>query len=163
MGELSATPAMRCLTLMATAGDEPSWNSRHESRGHRAIPLPTIERVRAAPMITRLIEDLGVDLGTLLARAEAPVRGSPARSYEVFHVEQAPGSPFIPAQAGFVIPHRISSVVGFGGLLRTGELFAVVLFSRTPISPRSAARFRSIALDIRSSLFGFDDASTWME
>ena len=69
LGELPASPTMRCLTLMATAGDEPAWNSRHESRGHRAVPLPTIERVRAAPMITRLLEDLGIDLDSLLGGA----------------------------------------------------------------------------------------------
>jgi hypothetical protein len=53
---------MRCLTLLATVGDEPEWNSRHDSKGHQAIPLPSAERVRAAPMIMRLIEELGVDL-----------------------------------------------------------------------------------------------------
>lgn len=162
LGELSPTPSMRCLTLVASAGEEPDWNSRHSSRGHRAIPLPSVERVRAAPMIARLIEALGVGLDSLLTGARAQNRGVPARSYDVFHVEEALGSPYIPSQHDFVIPYRIASVVGFGGLLRTGELFAVVLFSRVHVSARSAARFRAIALDVRSSLFAFDDASTWI-
>jgi hypothetical protein len=51
--------------------------------------------------------------------------------------------------------------VGFGGLLRSGELFAVILFSRHRIPARSASRFRSIALDVRSSLFSFDESRTW--
>src|SRR6266576_188857 len=29
----------KCLTLMATVGSTGSWNSRHLSRAHRAIPL----------------------------------------------------------------------------------------------------------------------------
>jgi hypothetical protein len=163
LGTSPASPWLRCLTLMASAGDEPAWNSRHESRGHRAIPLPSAERVRAAPMIMRLIEDLGIDIESIVAGAEGGVRGPVARNYDVFHVEHALGSPYIPAQRDFVIPHRIASVVGFGGLLRSGELFAVVLFSRAQIPAASAARFRSIALDVRSSLFGFDESATWQE
>lgn len=153
---------MRCLALMGTAGDEPAWNSRHQSRGHRAIPLPSAEIVRAAPMIARLIEDLGIDLESVVAGAAPQVAAEP-RTYDVFHVEQALGSPAIPAQDDFVIPYAIRSVVGFGGVLRSGELFAVVLFSRAPISPASANRFRTIALDIRSALFTLSERSVWGE
>jgi hypothetical protein len=160
---MAPRPDMRCLTLLATAGDEPEWNARQSSKGHKAIALASAERVRAAPMITRLIEDLGVDLESLISNAEPRGRGSDTRTYDVFHVEQALGSPFIPAQGEFVERYRIASVVGFGGLLRSGELFAVILFSRDPIPARSAARFRTIALDVRSSLFAFDEARTWRE
>jgi hypothetical protein len=73
------------------------------------------------------------------------------------------GSSFIPAQRDFVEPHRIESVVGFCGLLRSGELFAVILFSRDTIPARSAARFRTIVLDVRSSLFSFDETRTWRQ
>jgi hypothetical protein len=38
-----------------------------------------------------------------------------------------------------------------------------VLFSRATISPASALRFRTIALDIRSALFPIDEAHTWSE
>lgn len=153
--------ALRCLTLMATTGDDPAWNSRRESRGHEAIPLPTADAVRAAPMVMRLIEDLGLDIDAVVSGSSTPVRGADARTYDVFHVEDAVGSPHMPAQGTFVIPHRIASVVGFGGLLRSGELFAVILFSRVRIPVRSAVRFRTIALDVRSSLFNFDENSTF--
>jgi hypothetical protein len=161
LGGLSPRPDMRCLTLMATAGDEPEWNSRQASKGHQAIPLLSAERVRAAPMITRLIEELGVDLESLVSAAEPFARGNDSRTYDVFHVERALGSAFIPAQREFVEQYGIASVVGFGGVLRSGELFALILFSRDTIPARCAARFRTIALDVRSSLFAFDEASTW--
>ena len=153
--------SMRCLTLVATAGDRPAWNSRHQSRGHQAIPLPSADRVRAAPMVMRLIEDLGLDVESVVSGGAPSSRGPDQRTYDVFHVEEARGSPHIPAQRDFVIPERIASVVGFGGLLRSGELFAVILFSRTRIPASSAARFRAIALDIRSSLFSYDESMTW--
>ena len=154
---------MRCLTLLATAGEQSEWNSRHESKGHQAIPLPSAERVRAAPMIMRLVEEMGVDLEGLVTSAPERARGTESRTYDVFHVEEALGSPYIPAQAGFVTRYGIASVVGFGGLLRSGELFAVILFSRHRIPARSASRFRSIALDVRSSLFSFDDTRVWQQ
>jgi hypothetical protein len=161
MGAGMPDPAMRCLTLLGTAGDEAAWNSRHRSQRHRVIPLPSADIVRSAPMIARLLEDLGVDLESIVAGREAPARPSEPRTYDVFHVEQALGSPAIPAQEEFVVPYAIQSVVGFGGVLRSGELFAVVLFSRARIPATSANRFRTLALDIRSALFPLDDAHTW--
>jgi hypothetical protein len=162
-GMTSPPPDMRCLALLGTAGDEPAWNSRHLSRGHRVIPLPSAEIVRSAPMIARLIEDLGVDLEAVVAGTKPRQSASEPRTYDVFHVEQALGSPVIPAQDEFVVPFAIRSVVGFGGVLRSGELFAVVLFSRAHIPAASASRFRTIALDIRSALFTLSESSIWGE
>jgi hypothetical protein len=115
-------------------------------------------------MIVRLIEDIGIDIDALVGRTE-PARQAPAtsRNYDVFHVEDALGSPHIPAQRDFVIPHGIASVVGFGGLLRSGEMFSVVLFSRDRIPAASAARFKAIALDVRSAFFTFEDAGIWAQ
>lgn len=161
MAPATPDPAMRCLTLLGTAGEEPAWNSRQLSRAHRVIPLASAEMVRAAPMIARLLEDLGVDLDSIILRPTEFGRASDARTYDVFHVEDAEGSPVIPAQEEFVIPYGIRSVVGFGGVLRSGELFAVVLFSRARIPEPSAHRFRTLALDIRSALFPIAPDSTW--
>lgn len=163
LGGASPRADMRCLTLLATAGDEPDWNSRHTSKGHQAIPLPSAERIRAAPMIMRLVEELGVDIESLMSPTAEPRGRADVRTYDVFHVERALGSPYIPAQREFVERYSIASVVGFGGLLRSGELFAVIMFSRDPISARGAARFRTIALDVRSSLFAFDESRVWRE
>jgi hypothetical protein len=162
--ELGAIPprqSMRCLTLVASMGEELAWTSRHTSRSHLAIPLPSAESIRTAPMIVRLVEDLGVDIERLVSSAPEAVRGTDTRTYDVFHVEEARASPHIPVQTEFVERYGIRSVVGFGGLLRTGELFAVILFSRHHIPVRSATRFRTIALDVRSALFRVDEGKTW--
>src|SRR5687768_2318348 len=52
VGEETARPDLRCLVLLATAGDEPDWNFRHTSARHQAIPLPSAEMVEQAPMIS---------------------------------------------------------------------------------------------------------------
>ena len=161
LGHLVPEGEMRCLTLLATAGDEPEWNSRRASESHQAIPLPSADIVRRAPMIARLIEDLGLDIEAIVQGTTTAGRPGDVRTYDVFHVEEARGSPFIPAQQDFVVRRGIASVVGFGGLLRSGELYAVILFSRAPIPVASAARFRAIALDVRSALYTLDEARTW--
>jgi hypothetical protein len=157
LGGTVAPPGLRCLTLLGTAGDEPEWNDRDTSRGHRAIPLPSPKIVEQAPMIAQLVRQFGLDLADVVSPSPEFVREMAGRSYGVFHVEDAVGSPFIPAQAEFVERYGIRSVVGFGGALRNGDIFAVVLFSRVAITRDVAERFRTIALDVKSSLFNFED------
>jgi two-component system NtrC family sensor kinase len=159
--QLGATPAddeMKCLTMLATIGDEPEWNDRRQSRGHQAVPLPSTEIVEQAPMIAQLVKQMGLDIADVVEPSVAVVsRNLEKRSYGVFHVENAIDSPYIPAQEDFVKRYVIRSVVGFGGLLRTGDLFAVILFSRTRIGADSAERFRNVALDVKYALFGFTE------
>jgi hypothetical protein len=157
-------PEMKCLALLATVGDEPAWNDRRASEGHQAIPLPSPHVVERAPMIAQLIREFGMDLSDVVRPSGDVVRSLAGKSYGVFHVEEAQGSPYIPAQAGFVERYGIRSVLGFGGLLAAGDLFAVILFSRAPIPVASAERFRSIALELKICLIPheanvFDPAS----
>ena len=161
LGDVIPDDDMRCLVLLASAGDEPGWNSRQASTGHRAIPLPTADIVRRAPMIARLIEELGLDIQSVVSGKSAGAPSGEPRNYEVFHVEQARGSPHIPAQEDFVLRYGIMSVIGFGGLVRSGELYTVILFSRATIPAASAARFRTIALDVRSALYTLGEERTW--
>ena len=161
LGSIAPDPAMRCLALLGTVGDEPAWNDRHHSRSHRAIPLPSADIVRRAPMIAGLIEQLGLEIESVVSRSVRSRRPGEGPTYDVFHVEHALGSPHIPAQAEFVAQYGVASVVGFGGLLRSGELFTVIVFARTEIPVSSAARFRTIALDVRSALYTLPEDRTW--
>jgi hypothetical protein len=145
--------ALRCLTLLATVGEEPEWNDRHRSRGHRAIPLASEEMVEHAPMIAQLLRQFGLDVREVLRPGVPAVHVQTGRSFNVFHVENALGSPYIPAQDDFVVPYGVRSVVGYGGALRSGELFAVILFARARITADIAERFRNIALDVKYTLF----------
>jgi hypothetical protein len=152
----SATPTMRCLTLMATAGARPEWNDRRLSRGHRAIPLPSPEIVEQAPMIAQLVRQMGFDIAAVVRPSPDVLRSAEGKTYSVFHVEEAAGSPYIPAQAEFVAAHGVRSVVGFGGLHRH-DFFAVILFATVPIPRAAADRFRNIALDLKAALHALPD------
>jgi hypothetical protein len=83
------------------------------------------------------------------------------KRHGVFHVEDALGSPYIPAQEEFVVPYGIRSVLGFGGLLFNGDLFAVILFSTVRVPATAADRFRTLALDVKSAFSRFGDADVF--
>lgn len=146
---------LQCLTLLATRGQLPEWNSRLHSRGHQVIPLESVEMVEQAPMIAQLIRQMGIDIASVVQPDLALMLNAPAANYNVFHVQHAPGSPHIVAQDDFVKPYGIASVLGFGGLLSSGDLFAVIMFSRVPISTETAEQFRVLGLNLKMAILPF--------
>ena len=148
---------LRCLTLLATAGAEQAWNDRRASVGHRAIPLPSAEALTRLPMVNELVVQLGIDVEGLL-RPRGLLVDATHRSFNVFHVPDALDSAYVPDQETFVVPYGIRSVVGFGGVLPDGELFAVILFSRTPITRETAEQFRTVTGSVGLALLPFTGA-----
>lgn len=142
-------PDTPCLTLLGTAGDEPGWNERERSRWHRSVPLTDREALNLLPMVSQLVQQLGLTLEEVIRIDPDLFIELDQRSYNVFFVEDAVGHPAIPAQEGFVVPHKIRSVLGFGGVLPDGSLFAVILFSKVPIPRETADLFASVALSVK--------------
>lgn len=155
LGEMPE-PGVRCLTLLGTAGDEPAWNDRTLSSGHRAIPLPSEQFVERLPMVAGLIRNLGLDLGVVVTAPEGhEARELAGRTNNVFHVAEAVDDPWLPAQEEFIVPYAIRSAVGFGGILLTGDFFAVVLFSRVPVSEQVARTLKILAQPIAARFLPF--------
>jgi PAS domain S-box-containing protein len=148
-------PDLPCLALLATAGAEESWNDRRSSRGHAAIPLESVEMVERAPMIASLLRQMGLKIETALNPDSLLILDAEQHTFNVFHVENAEGSPSIPAQADFVKRYGIRSALGFGGVLPGGELFIIVMFSRVTIPRETADMFRTIALGVKLALVPF--------
>lgn len=162
-GEFTASPdpAMKCLTLLATMGERPTWTMRRSSKGHQAIPLPSARVLQRTPMIAQLVSDFGLDVSQVIAPSPDIVSDLSGKSYGVFHVEEAKGSPAIPAQEDFVERFGVRSVIGFGGLLASGDLYAVILFTRVHVGAPAAERFRSVALDVKAAFFPYTEATTF--
>ncbi len=154
-------PETKCLTLIGTVGDRAAWNDCRLSEKHRAIPLPNVESVERLPMISQLIRQLGLSVGGVLQGDQSVLLGDVRTS--VFHVLDALGSPSIPAQAEFVIPNQIRSVVGFGDILPSGQLFAVICFSRTPISQQTAVMFSHLSLSAKLALQTYEESESRVE
>jgi hypothetical protein len=161
LGQSPQFAGMKCLTLLASAGVEDEWNSRHQSAGHKALPLPSAESVARSPMIAQLIRQLGVEVTTLLASDQRLMVEMDQHSFNVFYVPDAIGSPYIPAQSEFVEPHGIRSVLGFGGVLPSGELYAMILFTRVPVARQVAELFKTLSLNLKMALLPFVDRRTF--
>ena len=155
LGRDEPFPGMRCLTLMATTGERPEWQAPERSVGHKAIPLPSSHAVAQAPMISQLVEQLGLEVSSLVRRDDHILLDAEQRTYNVFYVPEARGSPYIPAQDDFVIPLGIRSVLGFGGILPLGDLFAVILFSKSYIPRETSELFKPLALCTKVAVLPF--------
>ena len=152
LGTAPPTENLTCLTLLATAGDESGWNSRHASRGHMAIPLVSAGMVANAPMISQLITQFGIDVGRVVQPRPITILDQEQTMYNVFYVEDANGSPHVVAQKEFVIPYGIRSVIGFGGMMASGHMFATVMFTRVLVPRENADRFSTVALGVKRGL-----------
>jgi serine phosphatase RsbU (regulator of sigma subunit)/anti-sigma regulatory factor (Ser/Thr protein kinase) len=158
----------RCLALLATVGDRPTWCDRHASRDHQALPLSGAEVVRRMPLGLTVMDHLvGADAQRAahpphterfaadrprpvaalpdFASGEVTYHGEPRATRVAVHlVSQVAGSPLVPAQ-WLVDAHGVSSALGLGGILPNGELFTAVIFSRVPIDTVTAHRFGAVA------------------
>lgn len=147
---------LKCLTLLATVGDQPKWNSRYASEGHQVIPLASEQMVAQSPMISQLIKQFGLETSSVLSPDPELLVDLEQKTFNVFHVPAAIASPYVPAQQEFVIPYGIQSVLGFGGMLPSGNIIAVILFSKVPISRNTADMFKTLALNTKMAVLPFD-------
>ena len=150
-----------CLTLMGTFGDLPEWRGRQVSRGHQAIPLVSEEVVGGLPMVAELTRSLGLETTALVRPSAALLLEHESRGFNVFHVADAGGSPFVPAQAGFVLPFGVRSVVGFGFVLPPAGIVAVILFTRVPVNGETAQLFKTIALGLKLAMLPLQGKPTY--
>ena len=114
-------------------------------------------------MVSQLIAQLGLDVGAVVTPDPTLVLEAGQHSYGVFHVPKAEGSPYIPAQEEFVLPYHVHSVLGFGGLLPGGDVFAVLMFCRVAVSRATADMFRNAAMNLKLALLPFDGLRTFQE
>jgi hypothetical protein len=154
-GDMQRSPEVKCLTLLATAGEHPSWNSRKNSAGHKAIPLPSAQVVSQAPMIAQLIVQFGLEIRDVVTPDPALLLELEQKTFNVFYVEEAAGSRFVPAQENFVVPYGIRSVLGFGGMLPDGNLFAIIMFSKVHVPREKADLFETLSLSAKMAILPF--------
>jgi hypothetical protein len=145
----------KCLTLLATEGARPQWRSRKLSAGHQAIPLVSEEGVTRIPVIANLVSQFGLKASQVLNPDPGLLADLTETTFNVFHVPEALGSRYVPAQKEFVIPEGVESCLGFGGMLPCGDLFAVIMFARVPICSNMASMFKSLSLSVKTALLPF--------
>ena len=153
---------LKCLTLLATAGEKPEWNYRDKSLGHQAIPLVDEEAISKAPMISQLIKQLGVEPGVLIQPDPDLFVYLEEEIYQIFYVPNALCSPYIPAKKSFVAPFNIKSVLGCGGLLPSGDTFVVLMFLKAELPKATLDLLRHLTLNIKMAILPFDNNSIFI-
>ncbi|MGH7257769.1 MAG: response regulator [Nitrospiraceae bacterium] len=156
LGRSPENARMRCFTLMASAGIVPGWNDPTRSSRFRVIPLDNRAEAEDLPMFSQLFSQFGVALPKLTESPDGLLLDRMETAFNVFYVPHAAGSPYVPAQQDFVDRYQVKSVLGFGAPLPSGELFAVILFSREFIPENTAELFKTLALSAQLALAPFD-------
>ena len=140
-------PTSPVLVLEGSAGVVEGWNAPKQSSRYRVVPLNVPEFASRFPMFAEVLRQLQfVVAGESVGALDIESFGS---STQVFSVNGAVGSPFIPAQDEFVVPFGIRAAVGCGGVFGEGQCFVLLLFTRVAISERAMELLRLIALSIR--------------
>jgi hypothetical protein len=136
-----ALPTSKFIALMGTYGDESGWCDRNQSQGHKAILL-SHQSLNKIPMVSRLLQQIGFDMGVLLGEKGIEFGGI-SGTYGVFYVSPALGSPYIPAQ-DFVKKYDVKSVLGTGVMLPQGDISIYIGFSRVEVTNEVAANIASL-------------------
>jgi len=144
-GDTPPPPSLTCLTLLASAGAVPGWNDSARSSRFHVIPLDTLDAIERLPMFSQLFRQLGVSLPSLTQPGPSVLLDQHEQSFNVFHIPEAEGSPYVPGQEEFVFKYGIRSVLGFGAPLPDGELFSIILFSKDFIPESTATLFKLLA------------------
>ena len=146
--ELKATTPV--LSLIGTYGQKSDWKDRHKSKGHVGIPLISSAFVGSIPMISRLLNELGIPLEWADSHDTEIIIKTIGSSTGLFFVEDAAsatdsqGRKIIVAQ-DFVSDYKVRSVFGTGGAYLSGQMLVLVLFCRDVLSRDIAERFMEVA------------------
>ncbi len=151
------SPRALCWSLLASAGERPEWNDRLCPDHAEASAIIDREFPAKFPLFAPLLSQLGLEITPLDREASQFLLDPEERTFGVFHIADAPDSPYLlAAQEQFVSRYAIRSVVGFGGRLPSRNAFALALFSRVPLSTPQVDMFRTIALAAKLAFLPFD-------
>jgi hypothetical protein len=137
------------LSLLGSMGVEPAWCDRNRSTGHVGIPLVSREFVTQIPMISRLLQQLGIELDWFDRHDTAIVGRTFGLQSGVFYVEDAAtatdrqGRSIIAARE-FVTKYGVRTVYGVGGgYVGTPVYTTIITFCRDHVEQPQAEEFRT--------------------
>jgi hypothetical protein len=141
--------------VLGIRAQRPELNDRRNAGQYRAISLVSEEAVKQIPMTGLLIKELGLDINTVLAPDPSILLDLSKRMYNVFYLADLTDSPFEPPPDDLALAEGARSIVGFGGIFPTGDLFSLILFSRQFIPCQAADLFEPLAVSVRLALLPF--------
>lgn len=136
------------VQLIGSYGLQPQWCQSRNSIRYRCMPWGGVYR-NQFPMIHEIISRAGYELDGAVSSS---TMNDSTMCEDMLYVPDAVGSPYILAQAEFVEPFEIRSVIGLGGRLADGEVFCVVIFSRSAIPAHVLPYMRMLSLNVQLAL-----------
>jgi len=122
------------LSLVGTSGTRSVWNDRKNSAGHVGIPLISTKFIEGIPMMSRLLDDLGIDINGMDEVKAGITSNVISEKQGLFYVDDAAtrtdkqNRKIIAAQ-DFVNQHNIKTVFGLGGNIWGNSYFTLILFN----------------------------------
>jgi len=122
------------LSLVGTSGTQAQWNDRKNSQGHVGIPLISTEFIEGIPMMSRLLDDLGIDIEGMSEMKAGITSNVISEEQGLFYVDDAvskndnKGRKIVAAQ-DFVKQYNIKTVFGLGGNITGNSYFTFIIFN----------------------------------
>ncbi len=137
------------LTLMGSFGEKDAWCDRRQSHSHKVISLQNPDVFKKLPMMSALFDQIGFEFSNSVKSNDSILLDKDDQEFGTFLVENAPGNSLIPQQENFVVPFKILSVLGLGGMFSNGNIFSLILFSKKHISKEQANIFNCLGPSLK--------------
>jgi signal transduction histidine kinase len=140
-----------CLCVLASIGLEREWNFSFSTSHPSDLAAPFEGRIGLPmPGVSRLMRRFGLEISGSNDDVGA---NAPAT---VFHVPENTVHEHLPAD--FAALYDIRSILGFGGIAGSGDVFTILLLATVPLSSETAELFEPVALSTRTALTAFQGA-----
>jgi len=137
------------LSLLGSVGKEAGWCDARKSHGHLGIPLVSSAFVDAIPMVSRLLQQMGIGIDWIdRADLRSAIPGA-AKLSGFFYVPNAAnekdsrGRYVIPAQ-DFVEDYGIKTVFGVGAAYGGGHMAVAIVFATSPVTVAGARQLQTL-------------------
>lgn len=144
----TVTDGTACLVRMAAVGyEEPEPQAASLVR-----PLTPIA-FEEQPILVGFLVAMGLDVDAALDPERVISTGIHRQQLDMFHVPELGSSPWVDDEGRAQLEQLdLSSLLGLGGGLPTGDLFFLFLFTCEPTDERSADLMRSLAPALKATL-----------
>ncbi len=155
------------LSLAGTAGQNPAWWERRKSQGHVGIPLCSAGFIDAIPMMSRLLQELGLNMAWFDKQDLSIAKKSLTGLNGLFYVANASddtdskGRKIIPAQ-DFVSSYGIHTVYGMGTTYISGAFAVSIIFTNEALTRAQISPMTSLFLDFKFSTSKLAAPNTWL-
>jgi two-component system NtrC family sensor kinase len=147
-----------CLTMLGSVGARPEWCRTDAANPDDVLALPDPALSERYPVVAQLIARFDLPGAFSVPYNPDLFLEEPGRSYDVFYMPDVQTEmSMLAGEEQFIRENGIKSIVSFGGLLPSRNLFAIIVFSKVPISKQVALAFRPFALNTKIALLPYDD------